>query len=85
MYGTAEVGCIAYESKNNHNEVNEGMIVEENIILEIVKPGSNQQVKKGEVGEVVITKLNSSYGSCKKTISSGAEAHTRTSRRSECY
>ena len=61
MYGTAEVGCIAYESKNNDNDVNEGMIVEENIILEIVKPGSNQQVRKGEVGEVVITKLNNPY------------------------
>ena len=61
MYGTAEVGCIAYESKNNIYDVNEGMIVEENIILEIVKPGSNQQVRKGEVGEVVITKLNNSY------------------------
>ena len=61
MYGTAEVGCIAYESKSNINDVNEGMIVEENIILEIVKPGSNQQVRRGEVGEVVITKLNNSY------------------------
>ena len=36
------------------------MIVEENIILEIVKPGSNQQVSNGEVGEVVVTKLNNS-------------------------
>ena len=61
MYGTAEVGCIAYESKDHNYEVNNGMIVEENIILEIVKPGSNQQVKKGEVGEIVVTKLNSSY------------------------
>ena len=61
MYGTAEVGCIAYESKNKNNEINDGMIVEENIILEIVKPGSNQQVSNGEVGEVVVTKLNNSY------------------------
>ena len=60
MYGTAEVGCIAYESKNKNNEVNDGMIVDENIILEIVKPGSNQQVSNGEVGEVVVTKLNNS-------------------------
>ncbi len=61
MYGTAEVGCIAYESKDEFNNVNEGMIVEEDIILEIVKPGSNQQVKKGEVGEIVVTRLNTSY------------------------
>jgi phenylacetate-CoA ligase len=37
------------------------MIVEENIILEIVRPGSSEPVINGEVGEVVITKLNSSY------------------------
>ena len=61
MYGTAEVGCIAFETKDNSNNVNEGMVVEENIILEIVKPGSNQQVRKGEVGEVVVTKLDSFY------------------------
>ena len=61
MYGTAEVGCIAFETKDNNNNVNEGMVVEENIILEIVKPGSSQQVKKGEVGEIVVTKLDNTY------------------------
>lgn len=61
MYGTAEVGCIAYETKNSDNEVNKGMIVEEDIILEIIRPGSSDPVKIGEVGEVVVTKLNSHY------------------------
>ena len=61
MYGTAEVGCIAYETKDSNENVNNGMIVEENIILEIVKPGSDQQAEIGEVGEIVVTKLLSDY------------------------
>ncbi len=61
MYGTAEVGCIAFETKDKNNNINQGMVVEENIILEIVKPGTNQQAAIGEVGEVVVTKLDSSY------------------------
>ncbi|MDA9559036.1 AMP-binding protein [Alphaproteobacteria bacterium] len=61
MYGTAEVGCIAYETKDKKDKVNKGMIVEENIILEIVRPGSLKPAVNGEVGEVIITKLNSNY------------------------
>ena len=61
MYGTAEVGCIAYETKDKVGRINKGMIVEENIILEIVRPGSLKPVTNGEVGEVVVTKLNSNY------------------------
>ena len=61
MYGTAEVGCIAYESKNAKKQLNEGMIVEENIILEIVRPGTNFRVKDGDVGEVVVTKITNDY------------------------
>jgi phenylacetate-CoA ligase len=61
MYGTAEVGCIAYETKDAEDKVNKGMIVEENIILEIVRPGSTEPVINGEVGEVIVTKLNSHY------------------------
>ena len=55
-YGTADVGNIAYES-----EAQEGMIVEEEIILEIVKPGSGEPVAEGDVGEVVVTLLNEDY------------------------
>ncbi|MBI08740.1 MAG: AMP-dependent synthetase [Rhodospirillaceae bacterium] len=55
-YGTADVGNIAYES-----EAQEGMIVEEEIILEIVRPGTGDLVAEGEVGEVVVTLLNKDY------------------------
>ena len=55
-YGTADVGNIAYES-----EAQEGMIVEEEIILEIVRPGTGEPVAQGEVGEVVVTLLNEDY------------------------
>ena len=61
MYGTAEVGCIAFETKNNQGKVNTGMVLEENIIIEIVRPGTLKNVSKGEVGEVVVTKLNTNY------------------------
>ncbi len=52
-YGTADLGLIAYEA-----DINDGMIVDEDIILEIVKPGTNERVPNGEVGEVIVTVLN---------------------------
>jgi phenylacetate-CoA ligase len=55
-YGTADVGLIAYES-----EPNAGMIVDEGVIVEIVRPGSNDPVADGEVGEVVVTNLSAEY------------------------
>jgi len=55
-YATADVGLIAYES-----EAMEGMIVDEGVILEIVRPGTGDPVEPGEVGEVVVTVLNSDY------------------------
>jgi phenylacetate-CoA ligase len=55
-YGTADVGSIAYES-----EATEGMIVDEEIILEIVRTGTGQPVADGEVGEVVVTTFNLDY------------------------
>ncbi len=55
-YATADVGLIAYES-----EAMEGMIVEEGIILEIVRPGTDDPVEDGEVGEVVVTTFNPVY------------------------
>jgi phenylacetate-CoA ligase len=55
-YGTADLGCIAYESP-----AKDGMIVNENIIVEIVKPGTGEQVPEGEVGEVVVTTFNDTY------------------------
>jgi phenylacetate-CoA ligase len=55
-YGTADLGLVAYES-----EPNAGLIVDEGVILEIVRPGSNDPVDQGEVGEVVVTILAPEY------------------------
>jgi phenylacetate-CoA ligase len=61
MYGTADLGLIAYESLAPGGGVNEGMILEEGILLEIVRPGTGDPVPPGEVGEVVITTFNRDY------------------------
>ncbi len=55
-YATAELGVIAYES-----DAMEGMIVNEDVILEIVTPGTGNPVEPGDVGEVVVTRLNTDY------------------------
>src|SRR4249920_74704 len=55
-YATAELGVIAYES-----EVREGMIVNETVIVEIVRPGTGDPVPDGEAGEVVVTSFNPDY------------------------
>lgn len=55
-YAIAEVGIIAYE-----NQAREGMIVNEDIIVEIVRPGTGEPVAEGEIGEVVVTSFNPDY------------------------
>ena len=55
-YATADAGVIAYESK-----AMEGMIVEEDVIVEIVQPGTGTPVREGEAGEVVVTNFNPVY------------------------
>jgi phenylacetate-coenzyme A ligase PaaK-like adenylate-forming protein len=55
-YATAELGVIAYES-----DPVEGMIVNETVIVEIVRPGTGDPVAEGEVGEVVVTSSNPDY------------------------
>ncbi len=55
-YATAELGVIAYES-----DAREGMIANENVIVEIVRPGTGDPVAQGEVGEVVVTSFKSDY------------------------
>lgn len=55
-YATADLGNIAYESDSM-----EGLIVDENIIVEIVTPGTGTPVPEGEVGEVIVTTLNPDY------------------------
>ncbi|HEU4646306.1 MAG TPA: AMP-binding protein [Burkholderiales bacterium] len=61
MYGTADLGLIAYETHAPDGSVNEGMILEEALVLEIVRPGTGDPVAPGEVGEVVITTFNTDY------------------------
>jgi phenylacetate-CoA ligase len=60
-YASADLGLIAYESVMPDGAVNEGMILDERLILEIVRPGSRDPVAPGEVGEVVITSFNKDY------------------------
>jgi phenylacetate-CoA ligase len=55
-YAIAEVGVISYES-----DAQQGMIVNETMILEIVRPGTGDPVAEGEVGEVVVTSFNPDY------------------------
>ncbi len=55
-YATADLGQIAFES-----EAMEGMIVDEDVIVEIVTPGTGTPVEPGDVGEVVVTTLNPDY------------------------
>ena len=50
VYATADAGIIAYES-----QALEGMIIDEGLIVEIVRPGTGDPVPEGEVGEVVVT------------------------------
>ena len=55
-YAVADVGLIAYESP-----ALEGMVLDEGVILEIVRPGTGDPVAEGEVGEIVVTPLNPDY------------------------
>jgi phenylacetate-CoA ligase len=59
-YGSADIGNIAYETISN-SQVNPGMVLDETLILEIVRPGTGGPVPDGEVGEVVITSFNPDY------------------------
>lgn len=56
IYASADLGNIGYES-----EALEGMIIDEELIVEILRPGTGDPVAEGEVGEVVVTPLNADY------------------------
>ena len=60
LYASADIGNIAYESMTD-GQVNPGMIVDEDLIIEIVRPGTGDPVLPGEVGEVVVTSFNPDY------------------------
>lgn len=55
-YATADLGLIAYETA-----AREGLVVDEGVVVEIVRPGTQEPVPDGEVGEVVVTTLNPVY------------------------
>lgn len=55
-YGTADLGLVAYET-----EAREGLVLDEGVIVEIVRPGTGEPVAEGEVGELVVTTLNPDY------------------------
>lgn len=55
-FATADLGVIAYET-----EAREGMVVDEGVVLEIVRPGTGDPVAEGEVGEIVVTTFNTDY------------------------
>ena len=55
-YATADLGLIAYESS-----ARQGLVLSEDLIVEIVRPGTGDVVAEGEVGEVVVTTLNTAY------------------------
>jgi phenylacetate-CoA ligase len=60
-YASADLGLIAYESLTPEGTPYEGMIIDERLILEIVRPGTGDPVAPGEVGEVVVTLFNKDY------------------------
>jgi len=55
-YGTADLGLIAYETP-----ARDGLVVDEGVLVEIVRPGTGDPVPPGEVGEVVVTAFNPDY------------------------
>ncbi len=55
-YATADLGLIAYETT-----AREGLVLDEGVIVEIVRPGTGDPVAPGEVGEMVVTTLNPAY------------------------
>ncbi|MHB1250462.1 MAG: phenylacetate--CoA ligase family protein [Polaromonas sp.] len=55
-YASADLGLIAYETESR-----EGLVLDEGVIIEIVRPGTGDAVAEGEVGELVVTTLNPDY------------------------
>jgi phenylacetate-CoA ligase len=60
-YASADLGLMAYESMAPDGSFCEGMVVEEGLLVEIVRPGTGDPVAPGEVGEVVVTTFNKDY------------------------
>jgi phenylacetate-CoA ligase len=59
-YASADIGSIAYETRSG-DVVHPGMVLDEDVLLEIVRPGSGEPLPPGEVGEVLVTVFNADY------------------------
>ena len=57
-YAIADVGLVAYETSGPDGALVPGMVVDERILIEIVRPGTGDPVRPGEVGEVVVTRID---------------------------
>lgn len=55
-YATSDIGLIAYET-----DARDGLVIDEGVLVEVVRPGTGQPVPAGEVGEVVVTTFNPDY------------------------
>ena len=81
-YATADVGTIAYETP-----AREGLVIDEQIVVEIVRPGTGDPVPDGEVGEVVVTSFSAAYPLVRfatgdlSAVLAGASPCGRTNRR----
>jgi phenylacetate-CoA ligase len=68
-YGTADLGLVAYETV-----AREGLVVDEGVVVEIVRPGTGDPVPAGEVGELLVTTFNPDYPLVRYRRSVGAHA-----------
>lgn len=82
LYATADIGLIAYETG-----ARDGMVLNENLIVEIVRPGTGDPVAEGEVGEIVVTNLDPHHPQIRLAVGDltailpGASASGRTNQR----
>ena len=60
LYGTADLGCVAYETHDD-GAVHPGFVVDEDVLVEIVRPGTGVPVADGDVGEIVVTRFDDDY------------------------
>ena len=59
-YASADIGSMAYETATG-GVLNPGMMLDEDVVLEIVRPGSGEPVAPGDIGEIVVTLFNADY------------------------
>ena len=60
-FATAELGMIAYETEGLGGVLDPGLRIHDDVLLEIVRPGSGDPVESGQIGEIVVTALRGSF------------------------